>query len=249
MKTQQRHHLKENELVHGLNVVRDYLEPRGRQIGMIAGAIVLVLVVVIGVLLFRNRSNGPADVALAEAMVALNARVVPPNDPDAADLPQGASIDNTGSFATEAAKMAVAIPKLQAAADKYPNDEAGLIARYHLGGALAAVGRNEEAIKAFSDVASRSPKDSIYGHMASMGLADTQARSGQLDAAIETWKKLADAKNPDLPADVILLELGRAYAAKGKTEEARKVFTQLLNEHPTSQYLSDARQGLDGLKG
>ena len=249
MKTQQRHHLKENELVHGLNVARDYLEPRGRQIGMIAGAIVLVLVVVIGVVFFRNRSDGPADVALAEAMVALNARVVPPSDPDAADLPQAATLDNTGSFATEAAKMAVAIPKLQAAADKYPNDEAGLVARYHLGGALAAVGRNEEAIKAFSDVASRAPKDSIYGHMASMGLADTQARAGQLDAAIETWKKLADAKNPDLPADVILLELGRAYAAKGNADEARKVLTQLLDEHPTSQYLSDARQSLDALKG
>ena len=248
MKTQQRHHLKENELVHGINVARDFLETRGKQVAMIAGAIVLVLVVVVGVVMFR-KSEGPADVALAEALVALNARVVPPSDPDAADLPQAATIDNTGSFATEAAKMAVAIPKLQAVADKYPNDEAGLVARYHLGGALAAVGRNEEAIKAFSDVASRAPKDSLYGHMAAMGLADTQARAGQLDAAIESWKKLADAKNPDLPADVILLELGRAYAAKGKAEEARKTFTQLLDEHPTSQYLSDARQGLDGLKG
>jgi len=248
MKTQQRHHLKENELVHGINVARDFLETRGKQVAMIAGAIVLVLVVVVGVVMFR-KSEGPADVALAEALVALNARVVPPSDPDAADLPQAATIDNTGSFATEAAKMAVAIPKLQAVADKYPNDEAGLVARYHLGGALAAVGRNEEAIKAFSDVASRAPKDSLYGHMAAMGLADTQARAGQLDAAIESWKKLADAKNPDLPADVILLELGRAYAAKGNAEEARKTFTQLLDEHPTSQYLSDARQGLDGLKG
>ena len=53
----------------------------------------------------------------------------------------------------------------------------------------------------------------------------------------------------DRYCDVILLELGRAYAAKGNTAEARKVFTQLLDEHPTSQYLSDARQGLDGLKG
>jgi TolA-binding protein len=248
MKTQQRHHLKENELVHGLNVARDFIEPRTRQIGLIAGAIVLVVIIAIGIVIFR-KSEGPADVALAEAMVALNARVVPPSDPDAADLPQAATLDNTGSFATEAAKMAVAIPKLQAVADKYPNDEPGLVARYHLAGALAAVGRNEEAIKAFGDVASRAPKDSIYGHMAQMGLADTQARAGQFDAAIETWKKLADAKNPDLPADVILLELGKAYAAKGNAEEARKMFTQLLDEYPTSQYLSDARQELDGLKG
>ena len=249
MKTQQRHHLKENELVHGLNVARDYLAPRGKQVGMIAGAIALVVVIALGFVGFRNRATSAADVALAEALVALNARVVPPSDPSAVDLPESASLGNTGTYATEAAKLAVAIPKLQAVADKYAGDEAGMIARYHLGGALAAMGRNDEAIKAFSDVTSRAAKDSIYGRMAWMGLADTQARAGQLDAAIGTWKKLADEKSPDLPADVILLELGRAYAAKGNTAEARKVFTQLLDEHPTSQYLSDAKQGLEGLKG
>jgi TolA-binding protein len=249
MKTQQRHHLKENELVHGLNVARDYVEPRAKQIGMIVGAIVLLGVVVLGVLQFRNRSNSDADVALAEAMTALNARVVPPSDPDAADLPQAATIENTGSFATEGAKLAVAIPKLQAVADKYPGDQAGIVARYHLGGALAAMGRNDEAIKAFNDVVSRAPKDSIYARMSRMGLADTQARAGQLDAAIGAWKQLADEKSEDLPADAILLELARAYAAKGNTDEARKVYSQLLEEHPTSPYSSDAKQGLDGLKG
>ena len=249
MKTQQRHHLKENELVHGLNVARDYVEPRARQLGMIAGAIALVAVIVFGFWSFRNRSNSAADVALAEAMTALNARVVPPSDPDAADLPQAASMENTGSFATEGAKLAVAIPKLQAVADQYPDDQAGIVARYHLGGALAAMGRNEEAIKAFTDVVNRAPKDSIYARMSRMGLADTQARAGQLDAAIGSWKQLADEKSPDLPADAILLELARAYAAKGDAAEARKVYTQLLDEHPTSPYSSDAKQGLDSLKG
>ena len=245
MKKQQRHHLKENELVHGLNVARDFVEPRAKQIGMIAGAIVLVVIAVIGFQQFRNRSNSAADVALT----TLNARVVPPTDPDAADLPQAASLEFTGAYSTEAAKLAAAIPKLQAVADQYPDDQAGIVARYHLGGALASVGRNEEAIKAFNDVVSRAPKDSIYARMSRMGLADTQARAGQLDAAIGAWKQLADEKSPDLPADAILLELARAYAAKGNTEEARKAYSQLLDEHPTSPYSSDAKQGLDGLKG
>jgi tetratricopeptide (TPR) repeat protein len=249
MKTQQRHHLKENELVHGLNVARDYIEPRARPIGMIVGALVLIGVVVAGFLIVRTLSGSAADVALAEAMTALNARVVPPSDPDAADLPQAASLENTGSFATEAAKLAVAIPKLQAVADRYQDDQAGIVARYHLGGALAAMGRNDEAIKAFTDVLNRAPKDSIYSRMSRMGLADTQVRAGQFDAAIKSWKELADDKTADLPTDAILLELARAYAAKGDTAEARKVYTQLLDEHPTSPYSSDAKQGLEGLKG
>jgi TolA-binding protein len=249
MKTQQRQHLKENELVRVVNATRDYIEPRSKQIGMIAGAIALIVVVGLGFWSFRNRANSAAEVALAEAMVALNARVVPPSDPDAADLPVGASIENTGSFATEAAKLEVAIPKLQAVADQFPNDQAGIVARYHLGGALAAMGRNDEAIKAFSDVVSRAPRDSIYSRMARMGLADTQTRSGQYDAAITSWRELADDTTADLPTDAILLELARAHAAKGDTNEARKVFQRLLDEHPLSQYASDARQELDNLKG
>jgi outer membrane protein assembly factor BamD (BamD/ComL family) len=82
-----------------------------------------------------------------------------------------------------------------------------------------------------------------------MGLADTQVRAGQFDAAIKSWKELADDKTADLPTDAILLELARAYAAKGDTAEARKVYTQLLNDHPTSPYSSDAKQGLEALKG
>ena len=85
--------------------------------------------------------------------------------------------------------------------------------------------------------------------MARLGQADTQSRAGQTDAAISTWKQLAAENSPDVPADAILLELGKAYAAKGDTAEARKAFTQLLDQHPTSPYSADARTGLDNLKG
>jgi TolA-binding protein len=47
----------------------------------------------------------------------------------------------------------------------------------------------------------------------------------------------------------VLMELGRAYVAKGSTEDARKTFTQLLEQHPDSPYISDARAQLDTLKG
>ena len=249
MKRQERHHLKENELAHTLISAREYVATRGQQLGLWIGIIVAVGVVVLGFMLVRQRSAGRAEEALAEAMVALNARVVPPTDPEAADLPAAAQLGATGSFPTETAKLQVAIPKLKAAADAYPDSEAGIVARYHLAGALATVGRDKEAIDEFSAVIQRAPKDSVYRWMARLGQADTQARAGQLDAAIASWKGLADEKNPELPIDAILLELGRAYAAKGNTADARKAFTQLLEEHPTSPYSGDARTGLDNLKG
>jgi tetratricopeptide (TPR) repeat protein len=249
MKRQQRQHLKENELVHSLAVAREYIEPRTRQLGMALGGVALVAVAVLAFMLFRQHSHGEADTALAEAMVAYNARVVPPSDPDAADLPEAAALTSTGSFTSEAAKLHAAIPKLQKVADQYGNADAGIIARYHLAGAYAALGQNDDAIKQFSEVIKRAPKDSVYGRMARLGQADSQARAGQVDAAIASWKQLADENSPDVPADAILLELGRAYAAKGNDAEARKAFTQLIDQHPTSPYSTDAKTGLEGLKG
>jgi tetratricopeptide (TPR) repeat protein len=249
MKRQQRHHLKENELAHSLVVAREYIEPRTKQVRIIAGIVAVVGIAVLAIVLSRQNSRSRADEALAEAMVAYNARVIPPSDPDAADLPEAAALSSTGTFTTEAAKLRVAIPKLQKVADAYPDRQAGIAARYHLAGAYAALGQNDDAIKQFGEVVKRAPKDSVYGRMARMGQADSQSRAGQIDAAIAGWKQLADENSPDIPSDAILLELGRAYAAKGNMAEARKAFTQLLEQHPTSPFSADAKTGLEGLKG
>ena len=249
MKRTERRHLRENALAHSLGTARDYIEPRTRQLGIIAGVLVLIGVAVVLITFVRGRQSAQAEQALAEAMVALNARVIASADPDMDNLPAAATLGAEGTFATEAGKLRAAIPKLQAAADTYPDTEAGLTARYHLAGALAALGRNEEAVKQFAQVVERAGADSLYGRMARLGHADAQARAGQVDAAIESWKQLASESEGELPKDAILIELARAYVAKGDMEEARKTFTQLVDEHPTSPYASVARTELETIKG
>jgi TolA-binding protein len=49
--------------------------------------------------------------------------------------------------------------------------------------------------------------------------------------------------------DAVLMELGRAYVRKGDKEEARKTFTQIVEQHPDSPYTPDARAELEDLKG
>jgi lipopolysaccharide biosynthesis regulator YciM len=65
-----------------------------------------------------------------------------------------------------------------------------------------------------------------------------------LDAAIATWQSLASSSDDALPKDAILMELGKTYQAAGKSEEARKMFNQLVDEHPTSPYTAEARAEL-----
>ena len=165
------------------------------------------------------------------------------------NLPAGATLGATGTFSTEEAKLNAALPKLKAAADEYPDSASGITARYHMASALAALGRHQEAIQAFEEVARRSGASSLYGRMARLGEADAQARSGKLDAAIATWKDMTTANADDLPVDAILMELARAYVQKGNTEEARKAFTEIVEKHPDSPYLAEARTELENLKG
>jgi lipopolysaccharide biosynthesis regulator YciM len=96
----------------------------------------------------------------------------------------------------------------------------------------------------YDDVLRRAGAGSLYGRMARMGKADAQRLAGQFDAAITTWNELASSPDQELPKDAILMELGKTYQAGGRADEARKTFTQLVDEHPTSPYVADARAAL-----
>ena len=237
MKRTERHHLKENELAQTLTAASEVLAARKSLIVGIALTLLVVAGIVGGINVWRSGSDAQADRLLADAMVAFNAPVIPATTTASqpGEVPAAATLGATGSFATEAAKLNAALPKLKAAADAYPDTAAGITARYHYASSLASLGRHDEAIKMFDDVMSRSGRNTLYGRMALMGKADTQARAGQFDSAIATWTELAASADQDLPKDAILMELAKAYQASGKQEDARKTFTRIVDEHPTSR--------------
>lgn len=246
MKRKERHQLKENDLAAMIVAARETIEARKGQLTAVLLLVVVIAAGAVGVTAWRQRSNARADQLLADAMVTFNTRVVPvsaaPTQPG--EVPAAATIGATGSFPTEAAKLNAALPKLKAAADAYPDTNAGITARYHYASSLATLGKHDEAVTAFEDVATRAGNDSLYGRMARLGKADTLARAGQLEAAIATWKELASSSDEVLPKDAILMELAKAYEASGNTEEARKTFNQIIDEHPTSPYTAEARAAL-----
>jgi len=246
MKTKERHQLKENELAEMLATARENFEKHKR---VLSGVLLVVLVagaVVAGIFAWQGQTEARAAQLLGEAMVTFNARVVPVTaQPEApGEVPAAASIGATGTFPSVSAKLNAALPKLKAAADAYPDTDAGITARYHYASSLGALGRHDEAAKAFDEVVARAGADSLYGRMARLGKGDTLVRAGQHDAAIAAWKELASSTDEALPKDAILMELGKAYQAAGNSDEARKTFNQLIEEHPTSPYTAEARAEL-----
>ena len=249
MKRIERKHLKEDELAHTLRVAREFVEPRQQLLKQVGLAVIVVLVVVVAYGFWRERTDSRGQKELAEAMVALNAEVVPVGVQGADGVPAAAALGATGTFATEEAKLNAALPKLKAAADAYPSSPAGIQARYHMAGALTALGRHAEAINTFDEVIKQAGDSSLYGQMAVMGKADAQSKGGQVDAAIGTLKGLAANAGSALPVDAVLMELARAYVQKGSRDDARKTFTEIVDKHPQSPYITEARAELENLKG
>jgi tetratricopeptide (TPR) repeat protein len=248
MKTTERHHLKDNELALALGQAQTWAGGNSRTLLTAIGAIVLVGVAVLGFMAYRNNTDNKARVMLAEAMVIEEARVMPAGPPPGTtNDPNAIGGQLPGTYPTEQAKLEAALPKFQAAADAYPSSEAGITARYHLAKDLVTLGRFDEAIKAYDQVLASG--HALLARSARLGKAEAQLRAGQYDPAIATLKQIVDQKEATLPAEAVLMELARAYKLAGKTEDARKTLTLIVEQHAETQYATEARAELDRLKG
>jgi tetratricopeptide (TPR) repeat protein len=248
MKRAERHHLKENKLAHTIGAAREGLIARKGQLISVLLAVVVNAAMVAGISAWRQQDDVRADQLLTDAMVIFNAQVVPitTGSENPGEVPVAATIGATGSYSTELAKLTDALPRLKAAADAFPETDAGVTARYLYASSLSNLGRHAEAIDAFREVVDLSGDDSLYGRMARMGTADAQTRGGQLEAAIETWSALASSADEHLPKDAVLIELGKAYQASGNQDEASKVFARVVDEYPASLYSAEAQAALGG---
>ena len=122
-----------------------------------------------------------------------------------------------------------------------------MYARYQEAASYMTLGQPKEAATTYQQVIDRAG-DHIYGQMAKLGLAESQARSGQFDQAINTFRELSLRKDGRLPVDGILMQLGRAYLDAGKRTEAQQTFNRLVEEFPDSPFNADAKRELDNLK-
>ena len=248
MKTNERHHLKDNELAIALNQAQGWA---GSNSGTIIAIVAAIVLVGGGVLGYRAWAGGKDDQArqmLAEAMVIEEARVMPPAPPTGTtNDPNAVGGQLPGTYPTEKAKLEAALPKFQAAADAHPATDAGLTARYHVAKTLVALGRFSDAVPQYDQVIAGS--NALLARTARLGKAEAQIRAAQYDPAITTLKQIVDQKDATLPAEAVLMELARAYKLAGKAEDARKTFSEVVEKHAESQYAGDARSELEKLKG
>ena len=270
MKRSERHHLKQNVLASSMVHAEEALRRRRREV-IIGVSVGLVLALAIGGYYFRQRQIASrAGALLAEAVVIVQAPVVPPpppepeapgtdpepgeapDQPDAAEPPPAQAVEALftqppGSYPSDTARLEAALSKFMAAADAYPSTASGITARYHAATLLATLGQTDEADRQYRDVMERAGSR-IYGQMARLGVADLQLGAGDYESAIALLEEATVLPESFVPVDAILMRLGRAYRLAGKEPEALQRFTRIVDEHPGSLYVADARRELETLK-
>ena len=239
MKTQERHHLKQNEFVETVQRVTKWVAENRDQATLTAGAALLVILVVGGYFYWQKRTAEQAGIWLGTAMAVAEAPIAP-----APSLPGKTQAPNT--FPTERARQEAALAAFQEVVKRYPSASAGLNARMEIAATLLALGRLAEAEQAYQDVVKQAPT-SFYAPLAKLGLAQTLAAEKQYEKAIASFTDLAAQRDGALPVDGILMQLARTCRKAGKVQEARAAFKRVVDEFPNSPYTTAARQELTQL--
>ncbi len=250
MKHSERKHLKTNEFANAIGHVNDWRAQHQRSISLTLIAVVVAVVAVLGVMAWRNSVDTKARALLAEAMVVYESPVQPAPAPSleaTGNESPAAPVTTPGTYPTERAKLEAALPKLMAAADEYPSTDPGQTARYHAASALVGLGRFDEAAAQYDRVIADGA--GLLAQMARLGKAEAQLRASQFDAAIASFSELSNRTDAGLPKEAMLMELARAYRLAGKTDDARKTLTQIVEQHADSPFASEAKAELEKIKG
>jgi tetratricopeptide (TPR) repeat protein len=231
VKRTERHHLKQDELVHGLEQATDWFQQhRANVVNALLVALGAALLLG-GIYVYRTRKAEEARALLTEALKQYHGEVGQAGA-------EGGAASTGPRFASVEEKYRAALEALEKVASEFSSYEAGRQARYYSGLCQASLKDFEAAKRSLQELRSRD-KDLLY-YLASKALASVEAEQGNHSGAAEIYRPLVDdAANP-LPKDYLLFELAKAEERAGNPEQARQYYDRMLAEHPESQLRGDA---------
>lgn len=185
---------------------------------MAAGGIAAVVLIAVGAKSYveRSREQRAADVSAAVARYV-----------EAGSKPAPAELRD--ELASLAARHTGTVP--------------GAVARFFQAGALGAVGDVEQARRILGELSARSGAGDI-GVQARVSLAYFELAGGKTDAALAAFQELLKIEGTAVPRAQILTEIAAIHEKKGQTAEARRVYEDLIANHPDGPWVAEAKQRL-----
>ncbi len=199
----------------------------------VVGALVLI-VAIVAFTLWRTRQESAAQKRLAEGIRTIEAPVAVPGETTA---------PAPGTYASEQEKIAKAEPVFREVADKYGSSDAADVASLYL--ARIEIGRGDTKaargkLEAFID----GHPDHLLAQAARVSLVDLRLAAGEAQQVIADLEKDVASTEGQLPQDVALTLLARAYETARQPQKARDAYQRIVNEYPDSPYTLEAQRKL-----
>ena len=233
-----RKELKKDELrdsfVHGAEAVYSHQKLAAALIG----AVLIVVIAVLGWRFYADRQTGKASAALDDAMQVYNARIrtaLEPADPGEV------------TYTADKNKFEDAAKKLQQVASKYPRTRPGQMARYYAALSYEQLQRNDEAQKSLQEVANSG--DSEIAAVARFALAKLYDQTGKGDEAVKLYQQLIAKPAVLAPKPMVMLALAAHYAKSNNPGDALKLYNQVKLDYPDSAVSRQADEQLELLPG
>jgi predicted negative regulator of RcsB-dependent stress response len=195
----------------------EFFKMNGKNVGLIAAAIVLVAVGVYGGIQYLANREDQAQELLGQGMEFFHAPIAP----DASDGNPYAK-GTTPTFRNDQARYQAAAKEFSSLISKYGYSKTAVVARYYLGLSQLQLGQNKEAAQSLEAVSGNS-KDRIVGYLAKKALAGIYFASGNYKGAGELLEGMIKDPQCLLPKEDMSIQLSRILVAQGKRDEAVKV--------------------------
>jgi tetratricopeptide (TPR) repeat protein len=209
----------------------DFVEFATKHYPTILGAVVVAVLAGVAVYAWRGykqRENLAANMLLGAALDTFHSPV--------GSAGEQASLPGTETFSVPKDKYQAALKQFTEIYTKFPGQEAGAIAFYHIGLCQERLGENAAAVKTLEQ-ASHTGHPAIDS-LARFALANELATTGKLGDAQRIYEKLASHPTVAVPAPTALLALADADRAAAPAA-ARQIYERLAKEYASDRYLAE----------
>jgi len=242
MKRELKKQIKQDELVSGFQQASHWTTTHGSEVKVTAAVVAVVALAAFGATSYLGHRRSEAERAFVKALDTFHS-------PVSTELPEGFEPPPGPVFASAAEKHRKAAAEFDEVARKYRSLDAGRRARYYAALSRMELGEYDTAEKSLSEIAAQRDRDALEASLARLALADLHRRRGQLDKAIEDYRRLIDDSSFVLPRDHVLLELASTLEAAKHPAEAGAAYRRIVEEFPESVYAAEARRRADYLAG
>ena len=214
--------MKQDEFIEGVFDFGEWLEVHWKRVAIGTGAAVALVLAFVAWNAMRERASQEANRLLASGIDAFS---------------PAAGADGQ----TPAPRYTEALALFEQAATSGGSQSIGDVARLFRARTLIALSRSSEAVPVLEGLVTGRDKG-LEGE-AKVMLAEASEATGNPDRAAKLLEELASAsKEAPYPQDAALMLLGGVRERQGKTEDAKRVYSDLLARYPQSPFAADAKQ-------